>query len=113
MHDPMIRGDPKRIQHARKGRVREDGKPTTQDNLLELLDRAGVSIKKRTLEAIEATGHVRRSVLQTIADVLDVPYDSLLADGVLPWTIQSPTWNPETCSPGLLLQAEQRIVPFH
>lgn len=112
MNDPMVKADGKKIQAARKQKMMSTGKPLTQDGLLSLLEAAGVEIGERTLQKCEATGKVSRSVLQTIADVLDVPFDSLLGQDQAPWWIPEPQWDKDRNSPSMLLRAEMAIVPF-
>lgn len=112
MQDLIVQSDPVKVQNARKA------KGLTQDQLLTALQHNGIKLELRALQAVEMKdisrggGRVRRIVLQTIADILDVTYDSLLPDGHLPWRIPKPEWKDRENSPGALLQAEMAIVPF-
>ncbi|MBL9205624.1 MAG: helix-turn-helix transcriptional regulator [Opitutaceae bacterium] len=108
----MIKADGKKLQAARNAKEVSPGKTLTQEGLVSMLQAEGVDIAERTLQKYEATGKVPRSVLQTIADVLDVPFDSLLAADQAPWWIPQPEWDKARNSPGMLLQAEMAIVPF-
>lgn len=72
----------------------------------------GKGFSRRNIEKILATGEVRKSMLNSFAEVLKKSFDEFYESKVVPWDLHHRVWDGRWRPPGSLLQAEFEVVPF-
>ena len=109
MEDPMVPIDPRKLRMAIQEKFGTLAKLFIYLQLNE--DKIGKGFSSSNLEHGISQGKLRKSTLDTLAELLDRSYDYFLPVNQVPWTIPAQEWG-SWRPPGSLLRAEFEIVRF-